>query len=160
MSNKLIYGLAPGSAEPLFGATLRPFKASQVFKALSLRYVRYDTGDGYWLTCGDNEAAVGGFVMESGFTGSSTAGATKLPVIRNVGQCVFEGPYAAAGAAATLTQAVLDTLDDKIIDLYVASSIQYADNATTQHILRVHGGDVDNNTLYVSVMDADIGQAS
>lgn len=160
MSNKQKYGLAPGSAEPIFGDALMPFKASQVFSALSLRYVRYDTGDGYWITCGDNESAVGGYVMDAGFTGSTTSGATKLPVIRNVGQVVVEGPYAADGAAATLTAAVLATLYDKIIDIYVTANIMYADNAATQNILRVHGGDVDNNTLYVSVMDADIGQAS
>ena len=159
MSNKLKYGLAPGSAEPIFGHALMPFYASQVFSLLSGRYVRFDTDYGYWKICENNASLVGGYVMEGGFTGSSTSGATKLPVIRNVNKCVFELPYAATGAAATLTAAVLAVLYDKLIDIYVASNIMYADNATDQANLRVRGGDVDNNTLYVSVIDSAIGQA-
>lgn len=160
MSNKMKYGLAPGSADPIWGSSLAKMYASVVLNHLSGRYVRYDSGDAGWILCANDEAKVGGYIMESGFTCNATTGITQLPVIRNVNECAFELPYAASGAAATLTQAVLDVLWDKIIDIYVTGNIQYADNATSQTIIRVRGGDVENNTLYTSVIDADIDQAS
>lgn len=135
------------------------FKASQKLPAKSGRFVIYDTSEAYWIPADDNAAAIGGYVEQS-LTTSATAGGTVLPIIDPKGR-IFELPYAATGAAATLTATVLKTLIGKFIDLYVdGDGIQYADNAANQAILRVEGGNVDNNTLYVSIKDSVVTQQS
>ena len=144
------------------------FEASQKLPALSGRFVYYDISSGAsnhagWLACADNSVTIGGFcnhdtdLMTSKAT-SSTANGTRLPII-SVKDRVFELPYAASGAASTLTLAVAEALIGKKIDLYVDDNgVQYADNATSQEVLQVEGYSVERNTLKVSVVPAYIVQ--
>jgi len=132
------------------------FYASAVLSAKSGRFVIYDTTSGYWKVAPDNADKITGYVEEH-LTCSATSGGTVLSII-SVRDRVFELPYAASGVVATLTDAVGKTLIGKLIDVYVASDIQYADNATSQAILRVEGYDVAENTLKVSVIDSAIAQ--
>lgn len=146
----LKYGIRSGTPNYTH---LAPFKASEVLSAKSGRLVLYDISDAYWRLVANGEAVVGGYVDHS-LTCSATAGQTKLPIATNVDQLVFEMPYAYNGAAATLTSAVLETIVGKLIDIYVASNIQYADNrdSVSDSVLEVVGGDVNANTLYVKVV--------
>lgn len=156
MSNKNKYGVVQGS--PIFSTTGK-FGASDVLSAKSGRYVVYDVSETYFRAVNNGENKITGYVEES-LTCSATAGNTVLPVALNVADFVCELPYSFDGATATLTQATLDTIIGKLIDIYVASNIQYADNRTTvaDSILRIVGGSVENNTLYVTVVDSAINQ--
>jgi hypothetical protein len=116
-----------------FEMCIGEFSASQKLPAKSGRFVYWDISDGAtsggWNACTDGIATFGGYVKQH-LTTSATKGATKLPIIDIEGR-VFELPYAASGAAATLTEAVGRILLGKKIDLYVDSDgIQYAENAT------------------------------
>ena len=154
---ELKFGTVDGKVNEIY--TKGAFQASQVLPAKSGRFVTYDVSDASWISCENDEATIGGYVEES-LTTSATKGATSLGII-SVRQRVFKLPYAAAGAAATLTAAVAITLVGKLIDLYVdGNGVQYADNAASQAILRVEGHDVDNNALLVSVIDSAIVQQS
>ena len=150
---KLKYGIADSKQNESYytGA----FYASQKLLAKSGRFVVYDISDGYMKACADNAAAVTGYVEEV-MTTSATNGGTSLRIIDVRGK-TFELPYAASGAAATLTEAVGKALIGKKIDLYVdADGVQYADNAANQAAFRVAGYNVAENTLLVSVLDANI----
>lgn len=153
--SKIKYGLCDNKEDLVL--TKGAFGASKVLPAKSGRFVIYDISDGYWKGVANDTTAIGGY-LEQSLTTSTSAGATVLPIIDVKGR-TFELPYAAAGAAATLTEAVLATLIGKLIDIYVdANSVQYADNAANQAIFRVEGGDVAENTLKVSIIDSAITQ--
>jgi hypothetical protein len=152
-----------------FVMCLGEFSASQKLPARGGRFVYWDISDGAttggWNACTDAITTFGGWVeqhtdgLTSGAT-SATKGATKFQVI-DIENRIFELPYAAAGATATLTEAVGRVLIGKKIDLYVDSDgVQYAENATSQAVLQVKGYSVERNTLKVMVIPAYIVQAS
>lgn len=151
---KLKYGVIDGKPE---FTCMGKFAASQVISRLSGRYVVFDASDDDFDVCADDAAAITGYV-EQDLTTNATADVTELPIATNVGDFVTEMPYALAGTAGTLTQALLDTYLGDTCDLAVISSIQYADIATDQDVFVVVGGSVVNNTLYVRVIDSVINQ--
>jgi hypothetical protein len=155
---KLKYGVAPGYGEPIFSYKGK-FLGSDVLSAKSGRYVVYDISDGYFRAVNDGENRITGYV-EQALTCDSTSGNTVLPIATNVGLFATEMPYSFDGLVATLTQAVLDTIVGKLIDIYVLNNIQYADNRTVvaDNVLQVVGGDVAENTLYVVVVGSVINQ--
>ena len=156
---KTKYGIAPYSGlDPIYGPEMGVY-TSNVFSLKSGRYCVYGTSSAGMLACADNAAAISGFTQWTG-TASATTLATKISVAYNIDQFATEMPYAASGAAATLTAAVLITIYSKLIDIFVSSNIQYADNAASQSVLRVVGGDVAENTLYVHVVDSKMNQAA
>lgn len=142
---------------------LGAFYASQKLPAKSGRFVYYDISDAYWKACADNSVTLGGWVEQhtSDLTSdatSATNGGTKFQIIDVEGR-TFELPYAASGAASTLTETVGAALIGKKIDLYVDSDgIQYADNTANQAVLQVKGYNVAENTLTVMVIPAYIVQ--
>lgn len=153
--SRLKYGVRFGM--PLF-TTVGEFNSSVVLSPKSGRYVTYDESGDHWILTPDNGADIGGYVQHS-LTTSSTDKGTKLPIATNIGDFITEMPYANDGSASTLTAALLLDLiggdEDLGCDIYV-STLQYADAATSQKVIRVHGGSVKNNTLYVSVIDTAI----
>ncbi len=159
MGMKTKYGVAPYSTVKPIESPEGLFYASQVLSKLSGRYVVYGTSSTYFLACADNAAAASGYVTWTGTT-SSTNGGTKLAIAMNIDQFATELPYAASGAAATLTNAVLVTLYSKLIDMYVTSNIQYADNNASQSAFRIVGGDAAENTLYITVLNSKLNQAA
>ncbi len=159
MSIKTKYGIAPYSGiDPVFGPEIG-LKASQTFYVKSGRYLTYDTGDTAFKSTANAEAAISAYTDWTG-TGSSTLLATKISMAFNVDQFATELPYAVS-AASTLTAAVLVTIYSKLIDLYV-STYQYADNNASiqDSLFRVVGGDVAENTLYVTVVASKMNQES
>lgn len=136
------------------------FYASQKLPPTGGRFAYYDISDGYWKSCTDNQQAIGAWVEESDAVTSTTNGGSSYQLVDVEGR-IFELPYAASGAAATLTEAVAKTLVGKLIDLYVDSNgVQYADNAADQAVFQVKGYDVSRNTLKVQVLDAYIVQVA
>lgn len=135
------------------------FNADVVLSAKSGRYVVYNYGDDFWDVCGNDAAAITGYVDHSVICGG-TDGDTKLPIAVNVDNFVTEMPYAAGGSAGTLSLSTLLDLiggnDSGPIDIYATGNIQYADVANSQDLLLPVGGSVKNNTLYVTVLNADI----
>jgi hypothetical protein len=157
MSNKLKYGVVPSyGCEPAYTWEAEML-ASDVLSPKSGRLVVYDIGDTYFRAVNNGENKVSGYVDQD-FTASSTSGNDKIPIAMNCDQFATEMPYATAGAAGTLTAATLKTYIAKLFDLYVTGNIQYADNQQNDSLMRVIGGDVDNNTIYVVVMNAILGQ--
>ncbi len=153
--SKLKYGVTDGIPQYTTEGT---FLASDVISKKSGRYVVYDISDGYWRAVNDGEAVVGGYIPEDATC--STTSVDKFSIATNVDQFSTEMPYSFDGAAATLTQAVLNTLIGKFIDIYVANNIQYADNRTTvaDSLFIVTGGSVAENTLKVKVSSSKMGQ--
>lgn len=152
--SKLKYGVVPTGQPMRRLADNAGFKASEVLSAKSGRFCVYDISETYWMVCDDNADTIGGYTP-SVKSSVGTSG-DRFPVFSVAGHW-FELPYAASGVAATLTDAVGKALVGKKIDLLVASNIQYADNATSQAILRVVDYDVAENTLTVEVIDSAIG---
>jgi hypothetical protein len=148
----LKYGVVWGT--PIFGHKA-PWLASDVVSKKSGRYCVYDISDGYWRASNNGENKISAYV-EHDFTAGSSSGAEEYPVAQNVNAFCTELPYAIGGAAGTLTEALLATYLSLLMDLYVASNIQYADIQTNDNILRCWGGSVSHNTLFVTVVDSAI----
>lgn len=151
----LKFGTCDGKENITF--TEGAFGSSQVLPSKSGRFVVKASGASIWTAAADNAVKLGGYLEES-LTTSAISGETKLPVIDLRGR-TFELPYAAAGAAATLTEVVGITIIKKLIPLYVdGNSNQYANNAAGGGILRIEAFSVANNTLKVSVIDSAISE--
>lgn len=153
MSSIMKYGVIFGEPKYSYQA---PMYGAEVLSAKSGRYVIYDRDLTYWKACTTGESYIGGYVEQS-LTCSTTSGITVLPVAVNVWEFATELPYATAGAAATLTAAVLKTLIGTACDLYATGNIQYADAAvTTDSLFIIVGGNVAHNSLYVVVQPAKV----
>lgn len=153
--NKPKFGIIFGRELALFTHKCE-LLASDVLSAKSGRYLVYDQSDTYFRAVNDGEAAISAYTDWSG-TANATSGKTKVEAAFNVDMFVCELPFAAAGAASTLTAALLKTYLGNSYDIYVTGNIQYADVQTTDTIIRVVGGSVQNNSLYTIANNADIG---
>lgn len=156
MGKLAIYGIVHGK----FTADIPRAKiyASQVFKALSGRFVVFDYGDGYWKAATNGENTLGGYVEWVG-TASSTSGVTILPVCTKLDN-TYELPFYNAGTNV-LTQALFDAVHGRNIDLYVASNVQYADaSATNDGVLIVKDCDINRNTLICQINPAKFAPVS
>ena len=157
----LKYGVVDGQPQHTFWGVTGTLITSGLLPAKSGRLVVYDVSDTTWKQCADNAAYITGYVEQVFPTAASCPAGTKVPIVSVKGH-VFELPFARSGAAATLTQAILDAIVGLKIDIYVDGSyIQYADDANSgtagnQAVLLVEGGNLANNTLYVSVVDSAI----
>jgi len=130
--------------------------ASTILPAKSGRYLVLDISDACWRAPATNEAAVNGYVdqhLESGKC-SATKNGTKLSIATNVTEFATEMPYSESEAAVTLTAAKLVLATGVAGDFYVASNVQYWDNASSQDVLKCVGGDVAEGTVYVVVLSA------
>lgn len=156
---KIKFGIVNDSGDAKYTTPEAGFLASTVLLPRSGRYVVFSVAGGNLRAVAGATTRITGYVDED-LTTSATSGVTRLPIAYNVDQFSTEMPYSFDGAAATLTQAVLNTLIGKLIDVAVIGNVQHADNRTTQvsAILRVTGGDVVNNTLHVTVTNAAVGQ--
>lgn len=165
MVAQLKLGIRIGSQELAKFSYLAKLGASVVLPAYSGRFVVCGTSTGYHIAIATSAAAISGYIEES-LTSSSTAGVTQLPLCTNIDMVEFELPYATGGAAATLTDAVLNTtsggLVGKTCDAYVdTNGIQYANvSSNSQGVFLITGGSVANNTIFVRVPNAKIGQAA
>lgn len=130
--------------------------ASEVFKALSLRFVKRD-GSGYFDAVDDAATAIDGYVQYVGTVGSSDGDVTTAIEISCLGggSVTYEGPiYDGGSTDAEKTKAEIDSLIGTTAAIKVDSNIQYVDLDNTtdaQQVLIIVGGDADANTLYVKV---------
>jgi hypothetical protein len=137
--------------------------ASTVLPAKSGRFVVYDVSNAAYEAIATDAAAISAYVEQVVTAAQSTATKnTAKPALFSVKGKTFEVPFARAGAAYTLTQAILDAIMFLQIDSYVdTNGIQYGDDANsgsigTQHLYLVVGGNVDRGTVFVQVVDANI----
>lgn len=130
------------------------YATSTVLPALSARFVVYDISDATWGAIATSAAVITGYTE---VVSTATAAGAVLPTF-SVRNRRFEVPYATAGAAATLTEAVGKTLIGKAVDAYVdGNGIQYANcSSTTQAIFRIVGYDVAKNVVICEIPDSMI----
>lgn len=131
-----------------------PLAASVAFKALGGKFVTKDGNGNYALSVATDSQIAGWACVSGDYTSSSTAAADSRPIIDDL-DAIFELPVDSGDTAITAT--TLKALIGKTCDLIVTDGIQGADiNASTYDVVKIVGGDVDKNTVYVKLNPAKL----
>ena len=129
---------------------------SQTFYKLYGRWVVKDLSADSYKIAGSGEDEVAGWVEDANET-ATVAGEERM--MNDSLDAEFTMPYY-DGSTNVLTEAILKIIKEKLCDIYCASSsYQQADcsaifedeagNDATDGVLRITGGDVANNVVYV-----------
>ena len=140
MAKKVKLG-APIHGSPFYHKM--PLAASQAFKRRSGQFMTLSSSRAQKADSGDTEIW-GWALIGKDWTSSSTAGADTVTICTDPFK-VWEIPARDTFTATNLAAYIGDTCD-----LEIASDIQYADNGeSTEDVIVIVGGDVDEQTLYV-----------